>query len=68
MEHRGQLTKLFFSSVSGQVIILSTDEEVVGAYHDIIADRIASEYVLSNEKATGHTSVRLGYFGKEGSV
>lgn len=63
-EHREQLTKLFFSGVSGQVIILSTDEEVVGAYRGMIRDRIAGEYLLSNEKE-GRTSVREGYFEKE---
>ena len=65
-EHRGQLTKLFFPSISNQVIILSTDEEVVDTYHDIICDKISNEYLLSNEESTGHTSVRSGYFAKEG--
>ena len=67
-EHREQLTKCFFSSVSEQVIILSTDEEVVDLYHTIIQDKTAHEYLLSNEAATGHTTVRPGYFAKEGSL
>ncbi len=67
-EHREQLTKLFFPSVSNQVIILSTDEEVVGIYHDIICDKISHEYLLSNEESTGHTSVRTGYFPREESL
>lgn len=66
-EHREQLTKLFFPSISDQVIILSTDEEVVGIYHDIICDKISHEYLLSNEAPTGHTSVCMGYFPREES-
>lgn len=65
-EHREQLTKLFFTSVSDQVIILSTDEELVGVYHDMIRDKVAHEYLLSNDEVTGYTSVRPGYFSKEG--
>lgn len=68
MEHREQLAKLFFPSVSNQVIILSTDEEVVGIYHDRIRDKTAHEYLLSNDEITGHTSVCPGYFSKEGSL
>lgn len=67
-EHRERLTKLFFPSVSDQVIILSTDEEVTGIYHDIICDKISHEYLLSNEGSNGHTSVRSGYFPREGSL
>lgn len=65
-EHREQLTKCFFTSVSDQVIILSTDEELVGLYHDIIRNKTAHEYLLSNEATTGYTTVRPGYFAKEG--
>lgn len=67
MEHREQLAQLFFTSVSSQVIILSTDEEVVGIYHDRIRSKTAHEYLLTNNEITGHTSVCPGYFAKEGS-
>lgn len=65
-EHREQLTKLFFTGISDQVIILSTDEEVVGAYRDMIHSRVAHEYLLSNDEITGYTSVAPGYFTKGG--
>lgn len=50
------------------MIILSTDEEVVGIYHDRIRDKTAHEYLLTNDEITGHTSVHPGYFTKEGSL
>lgn len=65
-EHREQLTKLFFTGISDQVIILSTDEEVVDVYHDMIQDKVAHEYLLSNDEITGYTSVSPGYFAKGG--
>ena len=65
-EHREQLTKLFFTGISDQVIILSTDEEVVGAYRDMIHSRVAHEFLLSNDEITGYTSVAPGYFTKGG--
>lgn len=65
-EHREQLTKLFFTGISDQVIILSTDEEVVGVYHDMIRDKVAHEYLLANDEVTGYTSVSPGYFSKGG--
>ena len=46
--------------------ILSTDEEVVDVYHDMIRDRVAHEYLLSNDEITGYTSVGPGYFAKGG--
>ena len=61
-EHRAQLTKLFFPSISEQVIILSTDEEVVGPYYEMLHDKLAHEYLLSNEETTGRTTVQVGYF------
>ena len=67
-EHRAQLTKLFFPSVSDQVIILSTDEEVVGPYYEMLYDRLAHEYLLSNEETTGQTTVQIGYFQGEKSA
>ena len=66
-EHRAQLTKLFFPTVSNQVIILSTDEEVVGAYYDMVRPEVSHEYLLLNEETAGRTVVRAGYFPQEAS-
>lgn len=61
-EHREQISALFFPNISGQVIILSTDEEVVGSYRAIIQPHIAHEYLLEYNVEQGCTSVKPGYF------
>ena len=61
-EHREQISALFFPNISGQVIILSTDEEVVGSYRAIIQPHIAHEYLLEYNVEQGCTSVQPGYF------
>ncbi len=61
-EHREQISAVFFPNISGQVIILSTDEEVVGSYRAIIQPHIAHEYLLEYNVEHGCTSVKPGYF------
>ena len=61
-EHREQIARNFFPEISRQVVILSTDEEVVGAYHDALTPRIAREFVLEYLPESGRTIVRRGYF------
>lgn len=61
-EHREQISTVFFPDISGQVIILSTDEEVVGAYRAIIQPHIAHEYLLEYNVERGCTCVKPGYF------
>ena len=61
-EHREQISAVFFPNISGQVIILSTDEEVVGSYRAIIQPHIAHEYLLEYNVEQGCTSVKPVYF------
>lgn len=63
-EHREQITKSFFTTISDQVIILSTDEEVVGSYYKMLAPNLAHEYLLDYEQKTGRTAVKNGYFAR----
>ena len=65
-EHREQITKKFFLDISGQVIILSTDEEITSTYYSILAPYLAQEYTLSYNEESGGTQVSPGYsFGGE---
>lgn len=60
-EHREQIAKNFFPDVSGQVIILSTDEEITAPYYDALRPHIAQEYTLSYNEELGQTQVVKGY-------
>lgn len=61
-EHRAQISKLFFPEISSQVIILSTNEEVVGSYHQALKPFIAHEYLLEYDSESSRTNVSSGYF------
>lgn len=61
-EHRERIAKLFFPEVSDQVIILSTDEEVVGEYYEALKPKIAKEYLLDYIPTSSKTVIQTGYF------
>lgn len=62
-EHREKILEQFFKKLNGQVIILSTDEEIVGHYQDVISDVVADTFVL-NHTANGNTEILANtYFG-----
>lgn len=51
-EHRGKILSQFFKKLNGQIIILSTDEEIVGEYRESISD------IISNTLANGYSLIR----------
>lgn len=62
-EHRGKILDRFFKQLNGQVIILSTDEEIVGNYRDVITDIVSNTFVL-NHTVSGNTEIIADtYFG-----
>ena len=62
-EHRGKILEQFFKKLNGQVIILSTDEEIVGHYTEVISDILSNTFVL-NHTANGNTEILANtYFG-----
>ncbi|AXF12991.1 DNA sulfur modification protein DndD [Paraburkholderia caledonica] len=54
-QHRTSLIKRFFATVSHQVVVLSTDEEVDGAAYDALRPHTNKEYVLEFNDEGGHT-------------
>ncbi|WP_312443678.1 AAA family ATPase [Lacrimispora sp.] len=60
--HREQISRNYFSSISKQVIILSTDEEITENYYNIIKPFIGKEYMLKYIESEGRTEVLPGYF------
>lgn len=63
-QHREHITKEFFTTISKQVIILSTDEEINEHYYEVMKSSIAHEYLLVNDKDENKTTVKEGYFFK----
>ena len=63
-EHRERITEAFFPEVSDQVVILSTDEEVVGDYYAVLKPRISKEYILDYDPQSSKTVVSQGYFNE----
>ena len=62
-EHRGKILEQFFKKLNGQVIILSTDEEIVGHYQEVISDVVSNTFVL-NHTVNGNTEILANnYFG-----
>lgn len=47
-EHRGKILSQFFKKLNGQIIILSTDEEIVGDYRESISDIVSNTFVLNH--------------------
>ena len=62
-EHREKILEKFFKHLSGQVIILSTDEEIVSDYYDILSERLSNTFVIKHS-TNGTTEVHPNtYFG-----
>lgn len=62
-EHRTKILEQFFKKLNGQIIILSTDEEIVGEYKETISDVISNTFML-NHTAQGNTEIINDlYFG-----
>jgi len=62
-EHRSNILEHFFKELKGQIIILSTDEEIVSNYMDVVSDVISNTFVL-NHTVLGNTEILPGtYFG-----
>lgn len=61
-EHRKRIVKNYFPNASGQVIILSTDEEIVEELHQLLKDSISHEYIIEYNDATSSSAIRAGYF------
>jgi DNA sulfur modification protein DndD len=60
--HRRHLVERYFPMASHQVLLLSTDEEIVGPYHKSLAPFVARHYRLAHDEALGHTHIEQGYF------
>lgn len=62
--HRKHLVERYFPNASHQVLLLSTDEEIVGKYYDSIKPYTTRSYLLAHNEQTGQTTIESGYFIK----
>lgn len=62
--HRKHLAERYFTSASSQVILLSTDEEIVGEYYETLKPFVARSYLLAQERSSGPARIEQGYFSK----
>lgn len=61
-KHRTNLINNYFPKASQQVILLSTDEEIVGEYYEQLKPSISSEYHITYNEAAWTSSFTKGYF------
>ncbi|TVR64212.1 MAG: DNA sulfur modification protein DndD [Candidatus Competibacteraceae bacterium] len=62
--HRRHLIERYFPCASHQVILLSTDEEIVGPYYEALKPFISRTYLLNHDNGLGMTNLELGYFSE----
>lgn len=60
--HRQNMSERYFPAASHQVILLSTDEEIVGSYHICLKPYITRSYILDYNNEKGATKIKEGYF------
>jgi len=60
--HRKHLVRGYFPRASHQVILLSTDEEIIGTRLTEIKPSVARVYRLVHDDRAGETSIEEGYF------
>ena len=66
--HRGTIVQNYFPLASHQVILLSTDEEVVGRYYKMLQGHIGREYLIDHDEAKSTSMFREGcYFSMNSS-
>lgn len=63
--HRSHLVERYFPNASHQVVLLSTDEEIIGKYRALLGDRIGRTFSLVHNPVTHSTSIEEGYFSDE---
>ena len=60
--HRTHLVERYFPKASHQVVLLSTDEEIVGDYKTKLEPAIGKTYFLDYDNVDSRTQIKPGYF------
>lgn len=60
--HREHLVRRYFPVAAHQVILLSTDEEIIDDYYSQISEHTCNEFIISYNEESRSTQIREGYF------
>ncbi len=60
--HRGHVVERYFPNASHQVLLLSTDEEIVNGYHATLSPWIGHTYLIEHDDTLAHSRLTSGYF------
>lgn len=61
-DHRQNFVSMLIPASSKQVIVLSTNEEIVGSHYGALSEYVGAEWLLQYEESTDATRVVPGYF------
>ncbi|GLR63735.1 DNA sulfur modification protein DndD [Marinospirillum insulare] len=61
-KHRTKLIENYFPFAGKQVLLLSTDEEIVGKYYQALKPRVNSEYLIDFKHVERSSTISEGYF------
>ena len=61
-QNRALFVEKILCTISDQVLILSTDEEIVGSLYKIVSKNISKKYILANDDKLGKTEIKEEYF------
>ena len=62
-EHREKIIEVFFKKLDSQILILSTDEEIIGECYNLLKDRVADKFLLESLNHGVTTIIENQYFG-----
>ena len=62
--HRNHFVERYFPSASHQVLLLSTDEEIVGTYYEKLKPFVSRSFLMVHNENSGNTHFKKGYFEK----
>jgi DNA sulfur modification protein DndD len=60
--HRKSFVQNYFPNAGEQVILLSTDEEIVGSYHQSLKKYLSHQYLIQYDEEQQSSSISSGYF------
>ena len=61
-EHRESIAQNYFSNVSNQVFLLSTNEEIIRQEYEAIKDSLSKQYIIKHDSNSQTSRIKEGYF------